>query len=135
MILPSRSQIYSNSINASINNAFLEDQLKPRDGGLGTIPDSGNILIALGVIIGLATICLIANFALIRWGHRSLFARTFCCMSSRRISTSGSAISSLKTRRGKVMKRPKIYDVSLVSPNIFQKDTENMEWRSITVSH
>lgn len=131
MILPPRSS------NTSFNEVFLEDHLKPRDGGLGAFPDSSNILIALGVIIGLATICLLANFGLIRCGHRSLLSRLFCCASRRREQEQASSIVStnLKTRKVKVLKKPRIYDVSLVPHYTRPDDIQKLSWRSITVSH
>lgn len=136
MILLPRSQTYSDPFSTDTNytNAFLQDQLKPRDSGLGAFPDSSNILIALGVIIGLAAICLIANFGLIRWGHRPLFTWLCCCLSRRDAEESDSAASSGKTRKARVLKKPKIYDVSLDPHDSVETYAEHPTWRDIKAS-
>ena len=137
MILPPRSQIDSDPVspvNASLNKVFLQGQLKPRDSGIGAFPDSSNILIALGVIIGLATICLIANFGLIRWGHRSLFSRLFCCRSRPQTPENESAAAPpIKARKVKTLKKPKIYDVSLSTTHTTVDHDTLLNWRNLMV--
>lgn len=115
----------------NIDMSALSAQLSPRDETFGADPNTNNILIALGVVLALAFICILVNLGLIRWGDRSLFARLPCCTS--RLSIFDEDDDEPILRKAKIRRIPRIHDIALASHPSSPKDDRNLTWKHLMV--
>ncbi|CAL1698991.1 unnamed protein product [Somion occarium] len=113
----------------NIDMSALSAQLSPRDETFGADPNTNNILIALGVVLALAFICILVNLGLIRWGDRSLFARLPCCTS--RLSIFDEDDDEPILRKAKIRRIPRIHDIALASHPSSPKDDRNLTWKHL----